>query len=639
MTYILFRELRDLVQALNLSSDRDMLFPENVLIASDVGWGVPEVLLGDFDRLAKQHGWAFQKVQNAPAKSSVQSFASVLGGAWKRLDPYRRRFDGTPTDAELVIDPFEPNTEYIVGARTEAEAQVLLDALLTHTCGECRAIPLSVAVHSTSAEQPFQFFWSISGNRPPDMALRAAARAWWGPAGSSRTFDILVQWPYGLGIPDRVLQRIPWGNPESLILLSRDAPETLILSSGSRTSPLASLIDAGDLRPARRAIIPVAAETPSVRFRVDLRLAGRRPRQPRSARIRQLKREIAERELELERLRGDLEADNEDLDPEPLFIYYTADESEVPDEIRRLLVEWTDQPGDLDCVQYQKLDATRFPKGLDQPYTVAHVVTTSKALLRDQKDPTLGFRLFPYVPQLGARTRFDQLREWAARGLRVMAPHDHDFEIDPRFRPCDASAEKLGAALAGNRRGASGSVFLLVPNPDGGLVSFSMPVDGFRPIARSFDWDCQVEAAAAPPRVTDNILPHAREALLSGLEGALDMAAHTEGGHRLEARRNALRADLNVESARVHERSQRMHEFHRGMNGKSLFVGLDESLRDVRLAAASLRENVSRCSPDELERNVSRLREITVTLQRETTELRRVEQAVENLERQMKSWS
>ncbi|HXM46110.1 MAG TPA: hypothetical protein VN924_33065 [Bryobacteraceae bacterium] len=637
MTHILFPQLRDLIQALNLCTESDSLFPESVLVASGKGWAIPESMLSGFDDMARRHAWAHRRVKAPPPDGEVQSFASVVGGSWVPLDPYRRRFNGAPRDAEIVVDPFEPNTEYIVAARTGEEAQSLLDALLSHTCGECRAVPLCVSAAAAAPKQPFQYFWSLSGNRPPDAALRMAPRAWWGPAGSSRNFDILMEWPYGLGVPDRVLQRIAWGSLQSVVLLSRSAPQTLILSAAGGGNPRIPLIETGDLRPARRTVIPVAAQTPPVRFRVNLRLAERHPKRPLRVRIRQLEREINERSLEIQRLQGDIDDDSGEFDPEPLFFYYSADESEVPDEIRRLLVEWTDQPGDLDCVQYQKLDATRFPKGLDQPYRVAHVVTTSMALGDEQKDPTIGFRLSAYVPQLGARTRFEQLRDWAKKGLRIMVPHARDLEVDPRFRPCPSSVEKLGAALSDNGHTAN-SLFVIVPNPDGGLLSFGIPVDGFRPIARAFDWDCQVEAAAAPSHVLDTLLPQAREALLTGLEGALDLAVREEGGRRLEARRNALRSELNSESARIQTRRQRLDQFHKDTHDAVASQELDTALRQLRESAAQLRETASLSSPEELSRSLARLQEVTAALSREMAELKRLEQAAAALERDMKFW-
>lgn len=637
MTHILFRQFRDLIQALNLCTEGESLFPEGVLLNAGGEWGLPEALLRDFDLMARQHGWSYRKAEVVPSASEVRSFTSIVDAAWVALDPYRRQFDGTPRDAEIVIDPFEPNTEYIVAATGEEQAQNLLDALLPHTGGECRAVPLCVSARA-EAEQPFRYFWSLSGNRPPDAALRLARRVWWGPAGSSRNFDILVEWPYAVGVPDRVMQRIAWGAIRSVVLLSPRSPERLILSAAGGENPRIPLIDTADLRPARRMVLRAAAERPAGRFRVDLRLAERHPKRPLSVRIRQLEREIAERQLEIQRLRGDLDAERGELDPEPLFLYYAVDASEVPDEIRRLLVEWTDQPGDLDCVQYQRLDATRFPKGLDQPYKVAHVVTTAKAIGREQKDPTIGFRLFPYVPQLGARTRFDQLTDWARQGLRVMVPHGRDLVIDPRFQPCPAATEKLGAALAGNDLAAN-AVFLLVPGPDGGLLSFAISIDGFRPIARAFDWDCQVEAAAAPPRVMDNLLPRAREALLTGLEGALDLAVREEGQRRLESRRDGLRLEITAESAQIQTRRQRLDQFRKDTSGSALFRGMDDALRQLREAAASLHDTAVRCSPAELQRSLSDLQRVAEALERETSELKRLDATIQDFERDRSFWS
>jgi hypothetical protein len=552
MRHAVFTRVRDVLEALHhCCGDGQSTISEVVFESRPGAWAVKEDELKNFTQFAKQYGWAHTFTTFRDTKSLRRvPLASLLAGQFHYVDPLSGRGGPATRESDLLYNPFNDNTEYIVGARDDAEAQRLLDLLRVSARSGIQAVPLAL-----KPAGPYHFFWLLSGDAAPHLALREAPRAWWGPAGAGSNAAVYVQWPYSIEVPDSLLQRIPWGKPQSLVLLNKDQPEVLIVEPASTNGPTTELVEVGELTSGHVATL-TADDTPNESsFRVDLRLI-RKAEPKKRDQLAELVRRRDEISLEIARLSGDIELSST-REPEPLHIYYSDSATEIPDELQRLLVEWTGQPGDLDAVQYLKLELTTdaaSPPGLDRSYPVAHVLTTSAGLLQPQQDPTVGRRLEPYRPLKGARTTFQMLPAWEDHQLRLFVPRDHELELDPRLHPTPGAAEKLARALLGQDVQPEDFLILLVPGKSGDLTSIRVPAGGFCSLVNAFDWQCRLDIADAGSFTHEQVRKHAVNSFFVQLTGAFEEGVRDEALHRIGERQQECVAQLGREAAALKSR-------------------------------------------------------------------------------------
>src|SRR5207249_3260065 len=107
------------------------------------------------------------------------------------------------------------------------------------------------------------------------------------------------------------------------------------------------------------------------------------PRRAWANRITELSQEIEAKEaIRDQMLRRREPAEAIEVSPEPLFLIAETPDlyGEVPDELRRLLLEWADQAEDLRSLYYMKLEPATLPEGLFLRGSPIHVLTTGAAL-------------------------------------------------------------------------------------------------------------------------------------------------------------------------------------------------------------------------------------------------------------------
>lgn len=638
--HYVFPSLKDAMRALGLCWKPE-LFPETVTVLENGDIAVPAAQFVRLEEVAAAHGIAYRNTKGKEPKGRALPITDVIATrGWTFHNPLHFNVDGSRRDAESTA-----NVDYVVGARNQQEAQRLLDLLLKFLCDDVEAAPVLF-----SGGAPFAHFWLISAARVPLPVLDAAPRAWWGPVGRVNKACVFAQWPWSLDVGDpNYLQRVPWKAGLGAVLFSKDEPQRLIVQAPPdqmRPLPIEGFADVQRVTTVALRAEPGAADT---RFPVTLRIGPQAPADALQARVDLLDSEIAHRVREVEVLRERLEqlrAEDEFVIsvPEPLLLFYSADVTEVPKRLRELLIEWTNQPGDLDALRCARFRARDLPPALDQGYAVVHAITTARALDRHaSQDRTLASRLRTYAP-FHAQPHFDHAPEWAEFGLRLFTPHGRIFQLHPRLRPGDAATAKLANALFGRRVSAQDcgqSLVLLVPGDRDRPIACHLPAAAFRPLAHVFEWDCaiDVEISRFAP---ESVRIDARAGLIEGLAASLHGAIRAEEEQALAPRRAELQQKLADDgrvlegydaivqanaaaSARLREIRQRLH---------SHLISLETTLQAVEASLADAGKGLPNAAND-----INALRAAATTLVREQQALAEARQQIQEIRARARSES
>ncbi len=530
--FIWFRSISDLVLALHLC-DQEPTFPADVLRSRgrNPRWGVPAARLGapaEFKRRAEQHGWKWEVRSPRPDDTRVP-LHQALRGPWRRRDP--------------ILARRRSHTHYILAA-APGRAQNLLDALMAAVTADVLAVP--VPYESRGPTVPYEFLWEVEMRHPVFSVLDQAERVWTGPivAGAVEIFE---EWPYHAEIPVELLARVDFGEGTQTVLLSREAPEVLLLARSDGAPLYSPLIDVTSLSadPGQAVRVDaggesaIAAPTP---LRVDVKLVNE-SRQKRVDRVaNHLRVEIAFREHLLAQLRWHNDVVRDDFDPEPLYLYAQEPDRPLPAELSRLVVEWSDQPDDLGSVRYQKVAKGSFPPVVAEPSADVHVVTTASALA-GLPIQGLGVRLRPYRPDRGRFVSFHVLPEWQAFGLRVFVPADQSLELFPSLAPGPTAAAKLAIALGLSP--VAEWAALLIPGERGRVRPILLHLPDMRPLLGAFDWDCRLDAAVGLTAAT-RVSASAAERMRSTLEEQFERVVREGAMERLNVTVTATDDQVNA---------------------------------------------------------------------------------------------
>ncbi len=505
---------------------------------------------GSLAGLREQHGWRYSLI--SLRKKSPVPLRALVSNSWQFRDPLRFHSDGSPRDGGVLFDVSRHNTEYLIGARTHEEAAALLDGLTTHLIEDIAVVPIVVR-----DAPPFQFFWLVVCDFPLLDVLKRAPGAWWRAASAESGTSIWVQWPYSIGLPPSFLERHPWkAGQGGLVLLNRSANEKAAEVLIAKASFVASrsIEEFADLHVAARVReIQAAKEIAPAKFDIEMRLVTGGIDESLRQRAERLKGEIQVRQRTLDAFLDELN-EHDPVTPEPLYLYAADNESTVPDELQRLLVEWTDQSNDLESVMIQRIERASLPVGFDEGDPFVHVVTTAHALAgASDVVSSLGTRLHEYRPQ-GVRVAFEQLGEWTPFGLRIFAPSDRTLRLYPRLRPSDAAAEQLAAALFGRVVSAEERarwLVLLIDNAHGRISAFRISAESFRPIARAIRWDCAVDVKAAGEATRKIMQGEFEESFVASLEKNLADAAGRVAQERVERKCADLKGQIKTACDRL----------------------------------------------------------------------------------------
>jgi hypothetical protein len=620
-------------------------FPSKVVELDDGRLAAPANGFSGLDHVGAQHGWRLELV--ATEKEPTMKLASLVGGTWSRRDPLRWQ-GPMRAQYETVYRSDAPGQEYLLAARDRGEAKLLLDRLTGHLADDIRII----AVEFQQA-QPYAFFWLVTGRVPLDV-LDAAPRAWWGPAGSARR--VFLQWPLSLRVPESFLQRITWDEDSGLVLLSQDAPNLLIVRMPVGASLGRPMEDFGELVPVESHSLEMSNAAVITTFPVRLRLARSTPRDVDRERDR-FSNEIEVLQHRMKFVRGQLDRlfdenpDGRIIVSAPLLFFYSEHESVVPNELRRLLIEWSNQPGDLESLAYGRLDVTQLPLGLDQPYEALHVVTPMAAIGRPTPsgappDPTLNARLLSYAGlplMLGAQPRFQALEEWHDKGLRLFVPQDFAFELYPRLVPSTAAADKLAHALFNrpiSRTEREHVIMLLVGSGSDTLTACSIETTAFKPLAEAIDWACSVNIDPLPAITIAEIKQHAKQAFVNGLTHSMDVGFMAEEKNALGKVVDDMRRRMELDATLVEDHEKTVNSLRKVLGGlDEHWTTVRPALDQVRVALATMQNALAQITAPvpELDTAIAWLKAAAKALDTERQALEGERQALEQEQRKMRN--
>lgn len=535
-SYAVFGQVSHLLEALQVcGGDEGTPFPHSLIDMDDGRWALRRRWIKNsehLEHLAGQHGWSLEVVEVKPAGDEVP-FRSCLQDAWlwTYRDPYR--------PGEERVEPSQ--YQYLLGARDPLHAQQILYTLTNLTTPDIRAIPL--VLDSVAESSPYIYFWAVTMDRLELTALRAAERAWYGPLGYG-SVQIFAQWPYRLRIPPEILHRFDWGPGARLVLLSPEPPEVLALRRPEREPVFAELIRVAKLQVPRcddLELLALDAGKSEIQLSVNIRLVEGDPRNVHEERMAMLREQIHAMQALLDWMRRRTRQPlPEPAVLEPLFIY-SAPPGSIPLELRRLLLEWSDQAVDLRALRYQKLAPSPLLSDLYREGEDIHVLTTAPAVATPGSrlgdiPPDLGLRLREYEPS-SPYSSFDLMPDWDRFHLKLFAPHHWRPALYPALNPSDVAAPKLAEAL---QMQPNSSAVLLVQPPGAPLRALKLSLSDFRPLLDEFQWKCtldfSVDAQATAKKVADDVYEDA----MRNLKEKVDERVEAEAGQRIQT----IEADL-----------------------------------------------------------------------------------------------
>jgi hypothetical protein len=516
--YAIFNQPGHLIEALVAARGAYVTaFPENVLVVRSHRLAVPLRLVDSphFTGLRAERGWQVE-VKAAAPQGKTQPFTAILDYAWQYCDPARPEAlpDGTfMAPPALGRDGERPVFTYLLAATNRQGSQRILDTLTQLLARDLRGAPVQLAGAAETGTWPYTFLWRVDLARPCLLVLRAAERCWWGPLDRGRV-QIFLEWPYRLSLPPECLPLLPWGISEGCVLLSRQKPRTVTLAQPLGQPIFGNLIKVAELTVAEASQVKaeVAASPQPLQLEVQVRLVPGDPQQADKRRGDDLEQEIAAKEALLKNLRKRTARYAEtDMPREPLLVFFEPAGGGLPNDLRRLLIEWSDQANDLRALYYQALPGQVWPARPGQPLTCArlHLLTTGQALGRGGP-VDLGVRLREYRPQLRDGEAFELLSEWLPQ-LRLFVPRGQRTELYPALPTSQMAAEKLDQALLGGQ--SSHQVAVLVARQEGHIHALRLERGAFQPFNDAFQWDCRLSLTPSQAESVTAAAGHAGKAL------------------------------------------------------------------------------------------------------------------------------
>jgi len=405
--------------------------------------------------------------------------------------------------------------------------------------------------------------------------LRQAARVWWGPLTIDPS-EVYIEWPWSLELAPWLLERIDWGEEGPVVLLSHPdldgsaaentgtEPEVLVMKRPDQLLGFSPLIDVTNLhartRPAR--VAEAILVPPNQEFEVELKLIGRSSGSEKVDRIKELRNEIKTLQLLLARLQDQNPGPGniDDFVPEPLFLYQgrsargLGEGAMLPDALQRLILEWTDQPGDLGRLRYQCLAPGTLPGEMVSPDEQVHVLTTSGAIENTTAAERVSLRLRNYRPTEGGIVAFDLLTEWAEFGLYLFVPQGQHLRLYPEMTANEFTATKLAGALLPPDADRSRWCVLLTRVEDRIQVC-RLRREKFQPLVKTFEWACAIDVAVPNTwrEEIDRFAPTVDDYFVKSIEKSFTTAGSRKAVDRLQACREELEKDFAQKSKKLEE--------------------------------------------------------------------------------------
>jgi hypothetical protein len=499
-------------------------FPATVVrCAAGLAVQLPTALAANIQQQAEHRGWSVSVQAEAEWSAESRPLAEVLEVGLERVD----------VNALAFADQGELPEEYILGCNSPQNAQRVLAILLAAHVRGLQVRPLNT---TTRADGHPYLFWHVRGGAPVRPALEASDRVWWGPSSPPRSEPrVFTQWPYRLVCDPGVLERMPWGVEHGLALLSATAPRLIAVPVEPCDPPFVGLPAVADFRVDQQtAVVVEPAETADTPFEVELQLVSNpKPWDP-AERIKEVTLEIQYRQGLLERLQDQIGPDSLAGPPvyEPLFIYLT-NPGEIPIALRRLLVEWCDQPQLRDEVLYARLDSRSLPLPFHYANKNTHLLATRTAVRGHPGRDGQSEWLRDYEPINDGLT-YRVLPEWLPFGPRIFIPDDDRRlelypelrpELYPEFRPGQDAGRRLAEALLPPGADADDYLILFLEhysalNSRSRAVAVPLRKTQFCPLIEVMPWKCSAEVGMQPATV-EGESERAAYALLERIEAAV----------------------------------------------------------------------------------------------------------------------
>lgn len=578
-----FKSPDELLTALTLWIPEPDPLPSELLQHDDLGWTPEQNKLQPLSRFQELLAQFDFDVHLAPVPEGVvriRTTALLASVSWDYCDPVgttalRGGLQQLPLDGEWAfLDRGERHLQFLLAARDRDGAKRILDAMSAFQADGVQAAPLA-RESIAGAGCPYGFFWQLTLDRPHPLVFSAADRVWWGPVGHGRV-GVFFEYPYRPRLTDELRRRLPhrmqWSQENGTVLFGPHAPRLLELSRAPDGRRFGTYLGMVELSADPAAVCqPVVARQEPTRskFRVEIRLGRRAPEAEARLRIDSLRREIAGKARLLDRLTGPVARSepNDDRVPEPLFLYpHRTSGSDLPEPLRRLLIEWSDQPETLGSLAYAILQGSDLPSHLFSRETCSrvHVLTTFGALGCSSGCVDTAAALLDYAPWTAGSWPLNLSRVWAAQGLRLFTPAGRHVSLYPNLRPTPLSAERVAAAILDRlARAPKNPLYLLLPGM-GPLPQFLvLDADDFQPFRDAFNWvlDLDFQAVVAPyvQPLQQRLLP----ALTAAIDNDITTAAQREAKSRVGPAVEGLREDVAALQEQIDGRKQRLREAQR----------------------------------------------------------------------------
>jgi hypothetical protein len=550
-------------------------FPRTLLCTGENEFSVPVSLFPkevDVQKIVKQLGG---NVYRGPRRDGKEvELANAIALNWRGFDPVLRGPSGWRTELRSAGGSGNAPLAYVLASRNSESNQTLLGRLQEFLVERIDVRPVQFP---RDANSPFEYFWRVSGDVPISV-LRSAEMVWWS-ASISGNHQIFLRWPYELTEDPRVLEQVDWCESNAFVLLSGNPPQQFVVSGRSDLPHFDEMHVFAHLsvEEQREPLRAAGRSSRKMAFPVRVNLIeGYRSEGPLKRRRDEVLNWMASYRSTLDELNTELLEINEEIHeielsqsadvggefgrsyvwPEQLYFYREV-EGKVPEEIQRLLIEWSHQPSQIETVQYMKVTASS--DLIDSEGRVGHLLTTSAAI-GQSSSAGLGARLRAYRPRSGQNVSYEMAPEWVPFGLRLFLPSDSGrkrIRLYPRLRPCELAAEALAKAFglpeSRNERTQWGAI---LQQCDGTQVrSWPFSVSEFRPLMSSIDWQCNLEVRVSPKIVHDKVANH-QMVMVNSIVTALETGITDEVRVRLNKVIGDLKQKVTDETKILQQRRQ-----------------------------------------------------------------------------------
>ncbi|HEX3045581.1 MAG TPA: hypothetical protein VHY08_12555 [Bacillota bacterium] len=595
-TYAVFSDLRQLVLGIYLCSEKKL--PEDVFWIDNSSWAV-EISPG----LVNQENWVryFQQLyaysapiaasatgdsqlnsnrqplkQSSPNtepayKNSLSSgakkypLATIIDQGWLYRDP--QRYEPFVSDSKVLgFTPDRKEIQYLIAARTSEKAQILLDLLTGALVTGIKA--LAFPLEPVDGTMPFKYFWRVESANPPvpALVLQSADQCWWGPI--SPGLEIFLPYPWSLELDPRLVSLIYPRNDGDFILLNHpeqrrngSKPQAYRVRRMDGVPEFKSLIEIANLKVSERAAeeTDVIPDESSREFDVELKLVEKTAKAQIEDHIKDLKLDIRAKQLLLARLEYKApESYGSQIEtPEPLYLYEHTPGDEIrgtdllPSQLERLIMEWTDQTGELGNLQYTALEPGVLPESMAGKGSTGHVLTTSRALGKGLANEEVCWRLAEYSH---TAEKFYLVQEWLKYDLRIFIPQGKRLQLYPELFPNSVTADKLANALLQETRSERSQwLILLTQKPGESVAFFCLRIANFRPFVDSFEWACKLNTPLPSnyQKKITALMPAVEEYFLDSIKAAMDTAVTDKAKNRFEICQTTLQQQLQNYSAQL----------------------------------------------------------------------------------------